>query len=349
MKSQVIWIDLDNTPHVPFFIPIIAELTRRGYRVVLTARDAFQVCELATQSGLAYTKIGHHYGKHLSFKVFGWLWRSAQLLPFALKEKPDLALSHGARSQLLLANLLRIPTVLIMDYEHARTPPFCRPKWEIVPDVISSDDVPCKRVLKYAGIKEDVYAETLQPAPGLLETLGLSETDLIVTVRPPATEAHYHNAESEILLAWLIDWILSESEAKIVLLPRNRRQTDDLKEQHPEWFGGGRLIIPQHAVDGMNLLWHSDVVVSGGGTMNREAAALGVPVHSIFRGPLGAVDRSLSAQGRLSIIKSVSDIPKKVALVKRPSSDRLKPQQRKALSDIVSSLDAILAEERRKG
>ena len=100
-----IWIDLDNTPHVPFFKPIIRELEQRGYTVVLTARDAFQVCELASRSNLAYTKVGRHYGKNRFMKVLGLVWRSLQLLPFVMREKPALGLSHGSRAQILLCNL----------------------------------------------------------------------------------------------------------------------------------------------------------------------------------------------------------------------------------------------------
>src|SRR4051812_1523929 len=110
-----IWIDLDNTPHVPFFKPIIRELEQRGHKVALTARDAFQVVELADKLELACKKVGRHYGKNSFMKVWGLGWRSSQLLPFALEEKPILALSHGSRAQILLSNVLRIPTVMIMD------------------------------------------------------------------------------------------------------------------------------------------------------------------------------------------------------------------------------------------
>ena len=123
---------------MPFFIPVIRELQRRGHEVSLTARDAFQVCELANQKGMRYAKIGRHYGKNRMMKVLGLVWRSAQLLPFCMRKRPGLALSHGARSQMLLCNLLRIPTVLVLDYEHAKTPPLVRPRWEIVPDALPS-------------------------------------------------------------------------------------------------------------------------------------------------------------------------------------------------------------------
>src|SRR3954454_11000424 len=114
-----IWIDLDNTPHVPFFKPIIRELEQRGHTVVLTARDAFQVCELAEKLELKCERIGRHYGKKPVMKIAGLLWRSLQLFPIVLRGKPQIAVSHGSRSQILLCNLLRIPTIMVMDYEHA--------------------------------------------------------------------------------------------------------------------------------------------------------------------------------------------------------------------------------------
>src|SRR5215204_3541061 len=220
-----IWIDLDNTPHVPFFKPIIRDLERAGFQVLLTARDAFQVCDLADRSGLKYKKVGRHYGKNPFLKVFGLLWRSLQLIPTVLKHRPVLAVSHGARSQIFLANLLRIPTVLIMDYEHAKTPPMVRPKWEIIPDAISAKSlyVPAERVRTYSGIKEDVYAAEFQPQTDFAQSLRLSADKIIVTVRPPATEAHYHNPESELLFVEFMKMLHETQGTQAVLLPRNKK------------------------------------------------------------------------------------------------------------------------------
>jgi len=347
IAKKTVWIDLDNTPHVPFFVPIIRELEKRGCRVVISARDAFQVCELASQCRLPYAKIGHHYGKNLFLKVYGWAWRAAQLAPFALREKPDLALSHGARSQLLVANILRIPTVLLSDYEHSSSPPFCRPKYELVPSVIPTNGLVGARVLKYSGIKEDVYVPSFVPDPAILSELGLSEHDLVITVRPPATEAHYHNPESELLLSELINWALTKSDAKIVLLPRNERQGFQLKEHNSAWFANGRVIVPKHVLNGLNLVWYSDLVVSGGGTMNREAASLGVPVYSIFRGPIGAVDRYLQAEGRLDLISSVEEIRNKVQFRRRSKGSMPDSRSRQALQQIMDHLETILFPEGR--
>ena len=343
-----IWIDLDNTPHVPFFIPIIRELERRGHQVVLTARDAFQVCELSDEKGLKYTKIGHHYGKNPFMKVFGLLWRSAQLLPFCLRQRPSLALSHGSRSQALLCNLLRIPTVIVMDYEHARTIPLARSRWEIVPEALLGKKLYSKpkHIRYYRGIKEDVYISEFKPDPSLLEELGLRHDETVITVRPPANEAHYYNPESDVLFFELMSRISRTPGVRAVLLPRNRRQELALRADHPEWFKNDKTAVPPRALDGLDLIYLSDLVVSGGGTMNREAAALGVPVYSIFRGKAGVVDRRLEQEGLLTLIGSTEEVWTKIRFARRDKSRLPDNKPRPALDDIVNHIEEIIQSER---
>src|SRR3989442_14832911 len=96
-----IWIDLDNSPHVPFFAPIVEELEKRGYSVVLTARDCFQVRELADLFHLNYKLIGRHSGKNKIRKMAGLCFRSLQLMPTVLKARPCLAVSHCSRAQVI--------------------------------------------------------------------------------------------------------------------------------------------------------------------------------------------------------------------------------------------------------
>ena len=343
--GKLIWIDLDNTPHVPFFKPIIRELTKRGHTVQLTARDAFQVCELARQHGMAFKKVGHHYGKSAFFKVWGLVWRASQLAPSAFFPRPDLALSHGARSQVLAANLLRIPTIMIDDYEHSRYLPLTKAEWFILPEAIPAGVYPHRqdRVLRYSGIKEDVYAPDFKPDPAILRELNLSAEDLVVTIRPPASEAHYHSTESDRLFAAIMQLVLQTPGAKAVLLPRNKRQELQLREQSPEWFAGSRVIVPAKAVDGMNLLWFSDLVISGGGTMNREAAALGVPVYSIFRGKPAAVDHRLQQEGRLILVENAETAAKQIQMKRRDKSGLPQAESRPALQQIVNHIEARLA------
>jgi len=342
-----IWIDLDNTPHVPFFAPLADELHHRGHEIVLTARDAFQVRELADRMGLTYTPIGRHYGRHYSLKVLGLGWRSLQLLPFCLREGPDIALSHGSRAQVLLCNLIGIPTILAADYEHATVVPLVFPRWLILPDSLADTDLAKRtaRVMYYRGLKEDVYAPLLRPDRSALESLGLKSNDLVVVVRPPADEAHYHSPESDVLLTELMSRLCTTDDTRVVLLPRNEHQERVLRAGHPEWFANNKTIVPPKALDGMNLVWYSDLMVSGGGTMNREAAALGVPVYSIFRGQAGALDQALQEHGRLTLIASANDIWTKIALERRDKSDHPDHGARPALTDIVSNVEAIMAAE----
>jgi uncharacterized protein len=296
-----IWIDLDNSPHVPFFVPIIEELEKRGYSIFLTARDAYQVSELVDLFRLPCRKVGRHYGKQKLMKVIGSCYRALQLVSVASRKKLALALSHGSRSQLLAATVLRIPSIAIFDYEFASHIGLERPTWVMVPDIIPDTAVGFAeaKVLRYPGIKEFVYVPRFHPDPAIRPSLGLRGGELVVTVRPPADEAHYHNPESDKLFHAVVDFLGEKTEVRMVVLPRNERQVDSIKHLWPELVSSGKILIPDRVVDGLNLLWFSDLAISGGGTMNREAAALGVPVYSIFRGTIGAVDHYLAETGRL--------------------------------------------------
>jgi len=342
-RKAKIWIDLDNTPHVPFFEPIMEELTARGFPLMVTARDAFQVCELADKKGLSYTKIGRHHGKNRALKAAGLLFRALQLSPVEFRERPVLAVSHGARSQILLSNLLRIPTILIEDYEHSQFPRIMRPTWIMAPDVIPDESLCLKNghIRKYSGIKEDVYVWKLVPDPSVLGELGISDSNVVVTVRPPATEAHYHKPESVALFEHFMIRACKTPGVKIVLLPRNQKQVELVRRNWPTWFEHGKTVIPSAAIDGLNLMWHSDLVVSGGGTMNREAAALGVPVFSIFKGTIGAVDRHLSAEGRLVLVESPADVETKIPIVKRHRKALAEATSKRTLTEVVDTIQEI--------
>ncbi len=218
------------------------------------------------------------------------------------------------------------------------------PTWELVPEVVGTDGwyTSSKRMLKYPGIKEDVYAWKLVPDPRIFDVLGVSPSELVVTVRPPATEAHYHNPQSEKLFVRFMQRVCRTPGTRVVLLPRNQKQGGEIRSQWPGWFENGKTIIPREAVDGMNLIWHSDLVVSGGGTMNREAAALGVPVYSIFRGRIGAVDRELGRQGRLVLVESEDQVESRIPLKKREARPLSEMTSRKVLLHIVDVLEQVL-------
>lgn len=324
--QKKIWIDIDNSPHVPFFIPIIERLRKRGHKVLLTARDSYQVCELLEFHHLDCKVVGTHWGKNRFLKTIGTLGRAARLVPLAYREKPDLAVSLVSRAQLLACRALGIPMAVTFDYEFVVKLQFLQPDWILVPDVMpeAGAGVAKKGVLRFPGLKEDVYVPSFQPDTCLRKQMGVAESDLLVTVRPPATEAHYHNPESDRLMEAALKFLVRQEGVRVALLPRNQRQSSLLQKQWAPDIATGKIFIPAHVMNGLNLIWNSDFVISGGGTMNREAAALQVPVYSIFRGRIGAVDRFLADSGRLALLERMEDINSKI-LVQRRDRTRREP------------------------
>jgi hypothetical protein len=302
------------------------------------------VCGLADLYSFKYLRIGKHYGKNKALKVGGTIYRALQLVRSASKAKPMLALSHGSRSQVFTSKMLGIRSSVIIDYEYTRGLPGVQPDALIVPELIfDSMKSRSGHVLTYPGIKEDVYVPDFVPAPGILGELGINGENLLVTIRPPATEAHYHNPEAEVLFAAVVEYLGSMDEVRMVILPRNEKKQGDLiKSRWAEWCLSKKIIIPKQVVDGLNLVWHSDLVISGGGTMNREAAALGVPVYSIFRGNIGAVDQYLSKTGRLTLIEKPEDVRTKIKVVHRDKPKQAAQRNRKTLMRIVDAIEEVI-------
>jgi len=348
LHRKKIWIDIENSPNVPFFIPIIEELKKRGFELILTARDMYQVRELLdffqVRSMTKVRVIGGHWGKNKTLKVLVNCVRTAQLIRLAVQNRPDLAISHGSRAQVLVCKALGIPTIMMHDYEHCTKTGFVQPTWMFMPDIIPASAMSRRpeRTMKYPGLKEDVYIPRFQPDPSILDRLGIASDELLITLRPPATEAHYHNPESEELFDETLRLIAGKSKVRAVTLPRNARQRKQLQKKWAHLIASGHMIIPDGSLDGLNLIWFSDLVISGGGTMNREAAALNVPVYSIFRGRIGAVDRYLAECGRMTLIENVDQVQKKIALIRRNRPYTPERGNRITLQTIVTNIISIL-------
>jgi|GEM_PF-138432 len=306
----LVWIDLENSPHVPFFVPIISELERAGCEVILTARDFAQTLELVEHAGLNARIIGGEYGNSGAKKTLGILSRAARLAWMMRGRGIAMAVGHGSRGLLLAARMLRIPTLTLYDYEGASVGLFHR----LSTYVMTPESIPFstleklgltkEKYLTYPGLKEDVYAGIFQPDEAILRTLNLDPSRIIIAVRPPSRTAHYRSEESFQLYDEIMERLVARKDIQIVLVPRDRTNVAQAREfaRYPN------VIVPTVAVDGMNLLYHSDLVLSGGGTMVREAAALGVPAITIFKGPMGAVDRWLIEKGRMIAINRAEEI-----------------------------------------
>lgn len=335
-----IWIDLANSPHVPFFRALSKEFIKRDHEVVVTARNFAETVALAEAAGFAADVIGGHGGGALSGKAGNLVQRAMALARWARGRKLELAVSHNSYSQILAARVLSLKTVTLMDYEHqpANHLAFRFASRIIVPqsfpeEALTRYGAQPGKVRRYAGIKEDVYLADFQPDPDFqkqLDHLGVNSTDVLVIVRPPASEALYHRFENE-LFDRLLNHLATAANTKVVLLPRSDAQRKQYAEKRST-----TMIVPSTPLDGANLIAHSDLVISGGGTMNREAAALGVPAASIYAGAWAALDEELVMQGRLQKISTQKDIDD-LRIVKKAS-----PEVRRKVGLVQEVTDLIL-------
>ncbi len=314
------WFDLCHPPHVLFFAPQIRALENRGHRCFITIRDRFQVKELCGLHGLNPLVIGRDYGKHSSAKAAGFLIRTAQLVRSCHGHRLSLAVSQGSTYQVVAASLLGIPSVFMTDYEHVFLSVANRfAKRLFFPSAIPTRvllerGVPQSKIFAYPGLKEDAYVHGFTPDTATFGRLKIPRNSVIVVLRAPSFSAHYRSPESETLFYRVAEALLKHHGVTVLFLPRSVEDGLNLRQRVSRL--PGRLIVPDRAVDALNWIWHSDLVVGGGGTMNREAAALGVPVYSIFRGRSGAVDRHLNRTGRLNFIENESEIGR-IRIVKR--------------------------------
>jgi len=307
-----IWIDLANSPHVLFFAPLVREFERRGIEVSCTARDFAQTLGLARLHGLRVESIGRHGGRSTLGKAREIVERAAALRRFARVARPDLAVSHNSYAQAVAARTLGIPFVTLMDYEHtpANHLSFRLASRILLPGAMPDEAVArygasSRKVKRYAGFKEQVYLEDFEPEAGAFEGLLTDDVvrrSVVAVARPPADFAIYHRFRNPLFDLWL-DRVGRDDGVRIVLLPRTPEQRGRaLALALPS------VVVPDREIDGPNLIHHADLVVSAGGTMNREAAVLGVPAYSLFAGRTAAVDTALEGLHRLVLVRQSKDL-----------------------------------------
>lgn len=318
MAPMRVLVDLTNSPHVPFFAPLVRVLEADGHDVVVTARRFAQTIELAELHGLTTTVIGQHGGTSRLGKARAALHRTWALHRFAKANASehggfDVAMSHGSTDLPAVARRLGIPHTTVFDYEWARTMHRlnCRNSWRVaVPASIPFDRLDQYRAagkcVAYEGIKEEYYLDPALLHPDQVRAeLGIDPDAVLAVLRPPADMALYHRGITNDVFGAVIDRVASTPGCTGVVLPRTETQREALRATIAETDS---LIMPEHAVDGASLVAAADLVVSAGGTMNREAAALGVPVYTVFAGTMGGVDERLIADGRMRVLTSADDV-----------------------------------------
>jgi predicted glycosyltransferase len=306
-----VWIDIDNPPQARYLLPLVRRFEEAGHDVLLTARAYGDTFAILRSEGATFEPIGSSFGKGTGRKIYGLVKRTRQLVAFLEREsvRPDLVVT-GSRSASLAARKLGISSFVVIDYEYVNLLVYrLAGSYILHPDVIDSE------VLERRGIRR----ERLMPFNGLKEDIAFADVDLFavtphefgdggestprVLFRPPAEESHYYRSESRDLALEILRFLAAQG-ARIVFSPRYSEQVSYLDEV-PAWQE--EPIILRDPVPFVALLKGVDAVVSAGGTMLREAAYLGVPAYSIYRGKIGAVDRYLASIDRLTLVASTAD------------------------------------------
>jgi predicted glycosyltransferase len=348
-RAMRVWIDLTNSPHVLVMRPVIEHLQREGHDVQVTARDFAQTIQLCERFSIAYTPIGHHRGERLAAKATGLVSRSVALTRWAVREarangRFEIALGHGSNDVTVAAAVLRIPCSTMFDYEWATVQHNvnCRlAQAVVVPEAIPPERLDRygarSKLRRYAGLKEEYYLSDFEPDPAVLGELGLDRARPIVVVRTPPEVSLYHRFENDVFAQVLIRLRDAARDGlQAVVLPRVESQRVELSRE-------GAFVLPEKAIDAQSLISFADLVISAGGTMNREAVALGTPVYTTFQGRPGAVDDELIAEGRMGRLED----PAELDLSRREESAR-PPRIRREVARLVELLLSPLADGRER-
>jgi predicted glycosyltransferase len=329
-----VWVDLTNSPHVLVMRPLIDAMRADGHTVEVTARDFAQTLELCERFGIEHTAIGHHRGGRMAGKAVGLASRSFALARWARGRGFDVAMGHGSNDVMVAAKLLRVPSATAFDYEWATIQHNvnCRlGRAVVVPEAIPPERLERYgakgKLRRYAGLKEEYYLADFEPDPAVLTELGLDQAEPIAVVRTPPDVSLYHRFENP-LFARVLEKLQG---TQTVVLPRTSAQRAEIGA-----LGG--FTIPATAIDAQSLIAFADLVISAGGTMNREAVALGTPVFTTFEGRLGAVDEALLSEGRLRKLED----PDEVQVKKRPANvgERIRRDPRDLVAMLLSARDA---------
>jgi uncharacterized protein len=343
-----IWIDLSNSPHALLFAPIARALRSSGHDVAVTARDNAQTVQLAAREWPALEVIGGASPAGLTGKAGVLVGRVSNLVAWARRAKPDVALSHNSYAQIVAARLLHIPSVTAMDFEHqpANHLAFRLATRVLLPEAMKSLDlrkqgITTRKTRYYAGLKEEIYLGDFEPDPDVLASAGVEtgEGDVVIVARTPPSRAAYHRFGNP-LFEETLRLAADQPRSRIVVLARHPEQRESLRE-----LGLTHLSVPEAALDARSLMFRADLVIGAGGTMTREAALLGTPTFSLFAGAKPAVDRLLERQGLLRHLNEASEI---LPLQPRVSAPRSLDDVRRRGAELVDWFVANVGETARK-
>jgi len=332
-----VWIDLTASAHPLVFRPLVKLLESQGHEVEITTRQYAQTIQLIESHGMTATVIGHHGGRSRAGKARQMASRLLSLRRYARGREFDLALAHGSHELMLTARSLRIPCSTTFDYEWAWSQHQlgCRAATRVVvPDSIPPERMKRygaepPKLQRYPGLKEEYYLSDFEPDDAVLRDWDIDREKVLVVLRPPPDVSLYHR-HSNPLFPQTLEHLGNQENVHAFVIPRTEEQRDFVRS-----LALPSVIVPEQAVDAQSLIAFADLVVSAGGTMNREAAALGVPVYTTYGGRLGGVDEALIRDGRL---RPLTD-PRALELDKRDTTaERVRRDPQLMLELLLSAL-----------
>ena len=330
-----VWVDFTNTAHVQVLRPLVELLERGGHEVELTARPLSQTLAMLERWGRRADVIGHYGGSSRVGKARAAASRIPQLVRWARGRRLDCALAHGSTDVPPVCRLLRIPNTTMFDYEWAELQHHvnCRLATRVlVPEAIPPDRLARygarpPKLVHYPGLKEEYFLADFEPDPRVLSDLGVDRERVVCVVRTAPSYALYLGGSENPLLPRVLTRLSEAEDAQTVVITRTAQQADAI-----EALRLPRVLPARGTVDGRSLVALADLLVSAGGTMNREAAVLGTPVYSIFEGRRGAVDEQLERDGRLRTLREPADL----AIRKKPDADAWRRRVRRDPAELLS-------------
>lgn len=288
-ERRTLWFDLTNTSHVHFFNPFIDEL-KDEFEVIVTTRDLAETRALLNGMNLEYKNYGEYSGDNKLMKISGHLLRSLNMMSYL--KKIDFAFSHGSPCPIMVKYIKNAKLISSYDNEHAMSYDLlsCHSDDFIVPEVLGELSNERARngtkVSTYPGLKEQIYLADFKPDKTIMDKIPFDD---YLVLRAEAWKSDY--VKNGVVRAFDIGKRLVDEGYNIVFLPRYGIA--------PEWMKRSENVYVSPPVNGPQLCYFSDGVLTGSGTLAREAAVLGVPAVSFYSNEPLKVDLYLESKGRV--------------------------------------------------
>lgn len=345
-----IWIDIQLPPGTQFFRPFISEFSEYG-EICVTARDCAETVGLLENFGIKHYVVGSEKSTISMVKVLNTIKRSLNL--YQKVKNFDVCFALGNLHSIYVSKMKGKLCINFMDNElglkgiSERRSAFDfgvvkSQTWLadaiIVPSVfplegLVADGMKRERIFTFNGLKEDVYLADYKPNSSILAEIPF---DNYIVIRPESSAIYKENVPS--LIPKLTKRLVSE-EFNIIYLPRNMKDVEMVQNLR----ASGRIFIPERPLNGLDLCYFSQAVLSGSGTITREAVCMGKKAVSFFPGKnFLAVDLSLIRERRLLHSRNVGYIVKYLISNSEKKSNLSRSKEVK--KEVFSIVNGILAE-----